>query len=180
VAEQRSSYMPKGHKQAHLIDPGPFALDLYRLICMVFADRQIAKHGETSRAIHEMRISYLFPEVTRILISCATAMRIEFDQRQSRSAIEQRECGKLYPSWATNRKKVEVLGLREACNKIIHATDVRFDAVIPNAPLNPDEEGAYLRPYVYLYGTKDREDWRVVLSVLDFAECGSTALMQWG
>jgi hypothetical protein len=180
MAEQKFPYLPKGRMHAHAIDPGPFALDLYRLICMVLADRQVAKHGITSRPALELRISYLFPEVTRILISSATALRIGFDQRPKRFAIERSDCGKLFPSWATDQKKVQVLGLREACNKIIHATDVRFDAVIPDAAVNPDEEGSYLRPYVYLYGTKDREDWRAVLSVLDFAQWGTTALMRWG
>src|SRR5438552_922110 len=123
MAEQQFAYLPKGTKQAHTIDPGSFTLDLYRLICMILADRQVAKDGIVSRPMLELRITYLVPEVSRILISCATALRIEFDQRSRRSAIEKRECGKLFPSWGTDQKKVKVLGLREACNKIIHATD---------------------------------------------------------
>jgi len=34
----------------------------------------------------------------------------------------------------------DVLRLREACNKIIHATDIRFDVVVPDAATNPDED----------------------------------------
>jgi hypothetical protein len=139
-------------KQPHAIEPGAFTLDLYRLLCMLWADRQVAKHAVTSKSINELQGMYFRTEVTRILISCATGLRITFDQSPKRSAIEQRDCGKLFPGWATDPKRVEMLGLREACNKIIHATDIRFDVVPPNAAMNPDEEGAYFRPYTCTEG----------------------------
>jgi hypothetical protein len=67
-----------------------------------------------------------------------------------------------------------VLKLREACNKIIHATDIRFDVVTPDKA-NPDEEDAYILPRLYLYGKKDRSDWRAVLSIVDFVKWGAAA-----
>jgi hypothetical protein len=56
----------------------------------------------------------------------------------------------------TAKRKSEVLSLREACN-IIHASEIKEDLVIPNRALNPDNEGAYLRPYLYLYGAKGKQ-----------------------
>ena len=34
---------------------------------------------------------------------------------------------------------------------------------IPDAANNPDEEGAYYQPRLYLYGSKGHNDWRAEL-----------------
>ena len=72
-----------------------------------------------------------------------------------------------------------MLRLREACNKIIHATDIRFDVVVPDAATNPDEEGAYCLPQLYLYGSKGHNDWRAELSLIDFARWGTATFLGW-
>lgn len=158
----------------HAIEPGAFTLDLYRLVCMVLASRQVANHERIDRRIHTLQKTYLRAEVTRILTSCAIVLRIQLERyvRRKESAIERLDCGKLFPNWKTNRKKGEVLYLREACNEIIHATDVRFGVMNPNAVM----KSAYLRPYLFLYGRKGRDDWRAVLSLIDFAKYGSAFL----
>lgn len=163
-------------KQPHAIEPGAFVLDLYRLVCMVSASADVARRGLTAPTIAMMQGGFFKSEVTRILISCAAGLRIRFDQSHAPPSDEDRsDCGRLFPNWATDPKKVEVLRLREACNKIIHATDIRFDVVIPDAAINPDEEGAYYRPHLYLYGSKGRNDWRAELSLIDFARWGAMA-----
>jgi hypothetical protein len=163
-------------KQPHAIEPGAFVLDLYRLICMVSASRAVARRGLTAPALAMMQGGFFKSEVTRILISCAAGLRIRFDQLNGLTNGDERsDCGKLFPNWATDPNKVEVLSLREACNKIIHATDIRFDVVVPNAAINPDEEGAYYLPHLYLYGSKGRNDWRAELSLIDFARWGAVA-----
>jgi hypothetical protein len=165
-----------GKKQGHAIERGSFTLDLYRLICMVSASREVARRGLTAPTIAMMQGGFFKSEVTRILISCAAGLRIQFDQSQGPTNDDERsDCGKLFPNWATDPKTVEVLTLREACNKIIHATDIRFDVVVPDAAMNPDEEGAYYQPRLYLYGSKGRNDWRAELSLIDFARWGAVA-----
>ena len=52
---------------------------------------------------------------------------------------------------------------------------IRFDVVVPDAAMNPDEEGAYYQPRLYLYGSKGRDDWRAELSLIDFARRGAVA-----
>jgi hypothetical protein len=164
-------------KQGHLVASDPFRLDLYRLLCMVLADRLIATRSVKSYSINDLQDAYLRTEVTRILISCATGLRILLDQShpQAKAIKVERisDCGKLYPSWP--KRKSEVLKLRAACNKIIHATDIRFDVATPDKANNPDEEGAYILPRLYLYGKKDRSDWRAVLSIFDFVKWGAAA-----
>ncbi|MGY8679071.1 hypothetical protein Q2941_14905 [Bradyrhizobium sp. UFLA05-153] len=173
---EEQPYLP-GRKQSHAIERGQFVLDLYRLLCIVSSSRDVASHGLTSPAIAMMQAGFFKAEVTRILISCAVGLRIRFDQSLGGPTDDQRsDCGKLFPNWATDPDKVEALTLREACNKIIHATDIRFDVVAPGSTTNRiHEAGAYYQPHLYLYGSKGREDWRAELSLTDFARWGAVA-----
>ncbi len=68
--------------------------------------------------------------------------------------------------------------MREACNKIIHATEPRFDVEQPYLS-DPLAEGDYVGPYIYLYGTKGSENWRAVLSIIDFAKWGTATFLGW-
>jgi hypothetical protein len=53
-------------------------LDIYRLVCLVLADKPVAKLGK--RRLTIFKDQYVRPEVTRILISTAVALRIRFDR----------------------------------------------------------------------------------------------------
>jgi hypothetical protein len=44
-------HLPEYYKPGHTIEPGPFLLDLYRLLCMVLADKQLAQLSEHSPRI---------------------------------------------------------------------------------------------------------------------------------
>ena len=113
MAEQKP-FLPK---LGHMVEQSAFTLDLYRLVCMVLADRKVASFSAESDAISELQATYLRPEVTRILISCAAGLRIVFDQHPRRATLDARtDCGKLYRDWTANKSKVEVLTLREACS----------------------------------------------------------------
>lgn len=175
--EKLDGFFPK---QGYSVEAGTFTLDLYRLVCMFLADRQIAKHTVTFRSIDVLQEKYFKTEVTRILTSCATGIRILFDNRPTfRGVPDRSDCGKLYPNWANDQSTFEVLTIREACNKIIHATDIRFDVVIPDRQNNPDQEGTYHQPSLYLYGSKNRNNWRAELSILDFTKWGTAAFLRW-
>jgi hypothetical protein len=138
----------------------------------VLGDKPGAKLGPGYYHITRLKEGFVRPEVTRILISTAVALRIKFEElKDPRDLADLKTafCGKLYPRWPNTKNTP--LTLREACNKIIHAEQIRFDVVIPDAKYNPDVEGAYLsRPYLYLYGTKDGEHWRAQLHLIEFAE----------
>jgi hypothetical protein len=87
------------------------------------------------------------------------------------------DCGRLYRDWARKKRKVEALPLREACNKIIHATEIRFDVVSPRGHL-PNYPGSYIRPQLYLYGKKGRLEWRAKLSMVEFARRATAVLLR--
>jgi hypothetical protein len=63
-----------------------------------------------------------------------------------------------------------LLPLREACNKIVNATDSKDDLA-----RNPNEEGSYVRPFLYLYGTKENDGWRAQLSIVEFVRGAASA-----
>jgi hypothetical protein len=126
-------------------------------------------------SIAGLRDEYLYSELIRILTSTAAALRILFDQyQQDLAEVRQRPCGELFPDWPTTQQP-EVLTLREACNKIIHATKVHYDEDDPDPVHNPDQIGLYLRPYVHLYGAWGGHDWKAVLSIIDFAKLAVSA-----
>src|SRR5215831_13416556 len=157
----------------HQFDGGPFALDLYRLLAMVLSDQRIAGLGDERDAhvpsVWELQNRFCKAEILRILISSAVALRVllDQDQRQVRH-LRKQQCGSLWASWPKDRRKPGVLTLREACNKIIHSEDIRHDEVIPDRRYNPDEVGSYIRPFMYLYGTRRSVDWRAKLSIVEF------------
>jgi hypothetical protein len=168
-------------RDGHHFDPGPFALDLYRLLCMVLADPRVSDF-KTEDPILAIRNEYLGSEVIRILISTSVALRIWFDQTDERLFVGLKtDCGTLWPEWPKPKaKKGEVLTLREACNKIIHATKVHYDLVLemPGSASHPDPEERYILPFLFLYGEKGKQNWRAKLSIVDFVKWGVAAFQR--
>jgi hypothetical protein len=173
-------HLPRGHR----FDGESFALDVYRLLAIVLSDQQIARLGDETRhhqpPVWQLQERFRRGEVVRILISSAVALRASLDQYPKQfKATRKQSCGSLWPSWPKNKRKPEMLTLREACNKIIHSDDIRDDLVIPDRKYNPDETGAYIRPFLYLYGTKDGSRWRAKLSIVDFAQRAAYVFFYW-
>jgi hypothetical protein len=92
-------------KPGHHFDTGPSLVDLYRLLCIVTADKKLAKLEIQSKVISLLRGEYLDAELLRTLTSSSTALRILFDQRDPRELAFSRtkNCGKLYPEWPKKR-----------------------------------------------------------------------------
>jgi hypothetical protein len=164
-------------KSGQRFDPSPYALDLYRLLCTVLADKEVAELAvKGANGVAKLQAQYRAVEITRILVSSAVALRIVFDQYPGAfGELPQRACGTLYPNWPD--PVCEELTLREAFNKIIHATEINDDLVIPDEHRNPDEEGSYVRPFMYLYGTKDKTRWRAELSIVEFVRGAASAFL---
>jgi hypothetical protein len=51
----------------HRFDTGPFLLDLYRLFCLIFGDKQLAEMEDGSITIQTLRGEYVYSELIRIL-----------------------------------------------------------------------------------------------------------------
>ncbi len=86
VEEPDYAMAPRGHH----FDSGPFTLDLYRLLCMIVADKDIAGMTVSCRTIlksptlDRLHDDYVRTELIRILTSSSTALRILFDQHDPR------------------------------------------------------------------------------------------------
>ena len=149
---------------------------------MVLADRRVGALTEEGHpflpTVQQLQDRYRGSELIRILVSSAVTLRALFDQHPPTFGfLAKKDCGALWPRWPEQRPKSEVLNLREACNKIIHAVDFVDDLVIPSRKSNPDEVGSYIRPFLYLHGTKNSESWRAKLSIIDFARHGAVAFL---
>ena len=109
-------------------------------------------------------------EVLRILVSSAVALRILLDQHPRRfKSLKEKNCGQMAMLGPKQKWTRQPLTLRGACNKIIHAADIKADWVVPDQSRNPDERGAYIRRFLYLNGTPREADWHAKLSIVDFA-----------
>ena len=132
-------------KPGHRFDSGPIILDLYRLLSLVLAEKQVSVLIKAEfDGFAWLRERYLESEIVRILISAATSIRISFDQTDPLMFENlTTNCGTLH--WP-KQDKTEVLDLREACNKIIHATRINFDGRLDpmDHPSNPEPDPLYL------------------------------------
>jgi hypothetical protein len=145
-------------------DPGPLALDLYRLLSSYLSDQRMMKLGNDSSALSTLRDDYLYSETLRILISSAAGLHIAADQYGAAfDSLASMNCGVLWPQWP--KRKQAPLPLREACNKIIHAKDMAGD--VAKSYLH-----THVLPHVYLYGEKTGGRWRAKLSIVDYAKFG--------
>lgn len=156
-------------KPGHRFDSGPIILDLYRLLSLVLAEKQVSALIKAEfDGFAWLRERYLESEIVRILISAATSIRISFDQTDPLMFENlTTNCGTLH--WP-KQDKTEVLDLREACNKIIHATRINFDGRLDpmDHPSNPEPDPLYLYPFIHLHGQQHDRDWYAKLSITDF------------
>lgn len=162
---------------AELIDPHPLGkgghfpntqntvLELHRLLSIFLASKSFAElcthfPGEGFDPIYKIQ-EVETDEITRILLTLAITARVIDDREDREFRFLSSDCGTLRKNM--NEQDEELLSIREACNKIIHAKNVNFDV---------EEFGVhrYLKPYIYLYGTQKAMHWRVQLDVVKFCK----------
>ena len=100
-------------------------LDLYRLLNQFLASEHISNLCEDDAWFNEAigHLDHYFEnETTRILLSSAVLARV-IDDRDNHLKDFDTKCGELITD-LTNPNNVIDLNLREACNKIIHATTI--------------------------------------------------------
>jgi hypothetical protein len=140
-------------------------VELHRLLSIFLASRHFAElckeyPGEGYDPIYEIQ-AVESDEITRILLSLAVTARVVDDREQQVFGLVGSDCG-IFQSDIHNQA-TEVLEIREACNKLIHAKTVRFDV---------EELGVqrYLNPIVYLYGSFHEKEWKAQLDIIKFCK----------
>jgi hypothetical protein len=157
--------IPKNYpnREGHLPDMQTVFLDLYRLLSIFLASKNFAElrseHGLDP--ISELQEPE-FDEITRILISSAVIARI-IDDRDDNFLLENNtECGWLIEDLTNEDIKID-LSLRQACNKIIHATKIGTD-------LEKENYKSYFNPFIYFYGKHGNKKWKACLDIIEYAK----------
>lgn len=152
-------------KGGHFPNTGNVVVELHRLLAIFLASRHFAELAQTFPGegfdpifrIQEVE----FDEITRILLNLAITARVVDDREQRIFELLGSDCGTLQDD--IRNQATNVLEIREACNKVIHAETVRFDV---------EELGVqrYMNPIIYLYGTLQGKRWRAQLDVIKFCK----------
>lgn len=142
----------------------------YRLLTIFLASKPLSKlrdgeynSGPDILAQHEQ------PEIEHLLIQIAILYRISDDNARAGRTLNgpwNPTVGRLYRD--ASKEESGDLSLREACNKIIHVTKLRYDVVDGEYPWQN-----YVQPTLYLYGHKANQEWKAELDVKGF--CGALA-----
>jgi len=140
-------------------------IELHRLLSTFLASKGFAElctnyPGEGFDPIYKIQ-EVEGDEITRVLLNLAITARVIDDREDGIFVLFGADCGILQRDLTS--PDVVALSLREACNKIIHASKVRFDV---------EELGLqrFFNPIIYLYGNLNGRDWRVQLNVIDFCK----------
>lgn len=145
-------------------------LDIYRLITIFLASEPISRlevpKSYGSDPLQQFA-DFERDEITRILLTIAATVRV-IDDRESRIFdLVAFECGSLVLDVERSTGPI-ALTVREACNKILHASEVLFDRI------DPTDGASFLRGTILLTGTNRARNWRASVDVVQFSrECAS-------
>lgn len=191
---------------SYVIDRESIKLDGYRLLCLFYANKEIARRSDPVKefpdAAAKLEDDYFARELTRLLLSIAIALRTLDDQMQGLAQSDDARTKYMAARQIANDHFTCVLSedlpLREVCNKIIHAVTVEPFQTDGQHPHEYDEMAMdswrehhdhdsdtqpplglgwqHLSGFVGLSGTRGRERWAHVLCVPTFIEAIYVAL----
>ncbi|MDX2464907.1 MAG: hypothetical protein QNK31_10400 [Porticoccus sp.] len=141
-------------------------LELHRLVAIFLASKNFSELVEDPTGEHYDPILDIQEsesnEITRILLYLSTLARVIDDREHRFLDALATNCGYLY--WEEGYSRREDLTLRDACNKIIHATKIRGDIDEVSYP-------PHLNPTMYFYGTTLADKpWKAELNIIEFAK----------
>lgn len=141
----------------------------YRLLCGFLASPQLAKLTEArlDDPISGLRDEFEQVEIAHHLVEIAIYCRTAQDFFLRLTPLNADWLSNPVGSLKTqiNNRRSEALTFREACHKLIHAEDITWEV--------QNEKGGhkrYLKPTVFLYGTKSRQKWKATLNVTQFVK----------
>ena len=148
--------------------------ELFRIVCYFHASASLSSPENQVGRIPVLQLlaeDNQESEIVSSLLNVAMRIRLLDEQLWDKSDEIKRnftyKTGLLWESEATS--KVNDLSVREACNKIIHASDIGFfvdESKYDTDVLSP----RYLLPRISLYGNRGRSPWRAEVSVDEFIE----------
>ena len=167
-----AEYIPSQprRRQGHLPNTDYAIVELHRLLAIFLSSKNFAKlsqgfNGEQFDPIEKIQ-DVEEDESARILLTLAITARVIGDEECGKFS-EGSDCGTLQADNLVNKNIP--LTLREACNKLIHATKIQGDIEGP-------EGRRYRLPTIYLYGSFNQKQWRAELDVIKFCKAYITAV----
>jgi hypothetical protein len=156
-----------------MLDTSLVRRELFLLLSIFLADKPINtrfQHTRIPRLANEQAVE----EITRLLAVTASILRARDDyamdevRRSGKHSdwlkeLQSQPCGTLQRD--INSTDVVPLTMRVACNKIIHATNFRFD-------VEGEFEDSYVKPVLYFYGREKGKEWRAVLDIIRYVDVG--------
>jgi hypothetical protein len=187
------------------LDSEQIKLNAYRLACLFFANKEIARRSDPSSPDAPARLEQQFftREMTHLLLQIAIALRVMDDQMLALAPNDAKRVGYVRRRDETNRRfscvMFDTLTLRQVCNKIIHAlivephvtkADLSHDlddrAAFYASPEDMEESGGvewapvewrHLTGNIRLGGRDGKEEWFQLLEVPVFVEAITSLLL---
>ena len=174
----RVSLSPKSAKRTpvtngHHPNISNVLLDIYRLLTIFMASKGVAEleiplpHLYAEDPLQRFD-EFESDEITRILLTVAITVRVIDDHESRMFDFLALNCGCL-TSNTGGTMLVSALTVREACNKVLHASKIEFErTTLPNGR-------CFLQPRIHLSGTDHRQQtWQANLDIVLFCrECTS-------
>jgi hypothetical protein len=171
-------------KGVYVIDRGAVLLKAYQLLCLFFANKEIARRsapGDDGAPLRRLERRFFEGEASRLLIEVAVAVRVLDDQARRLPAGDERRLDHERRMAAVRHHPYGMfddlgLDLREACNKLIHSDVMEphtregwepheFDLGHRHGEEDRSVEWAHLNGYVRLSGTRSGKEWYVLLDL---------------
>lgn len=140
---------------------------LYMLGCIFFASPGFGSGAYRYEFNYDLRLRFQEAEANTLLVSIAAAVRrrtelLDDFERSQIAQVAPASVGSLVKDIRQKERSVD-LSFREACNKIIHAKQIKFDY---------DERtcrrGGVLNPTVHCYGTHGKLEWKASIQIYSF------------
>lgn len=186
------------------LDAEQIKLNAYRLGCLFFANKEIARRSDPASpsAAAQLEQHFFVREMSHLLLQIAIALRVMDDQMRARPKDDAKRAEYFRRRDDTDKRfqcmMFDDLPLREVCNKIIHALTVEphlTEAVgdhhlddLANeygCPEDAEDSGTiqwdpvkwnHLTGNIRLVGRKGSEEWYLILEVPTFIEAISSLL----
>lgn len=102
-----------------IIDMTTLRRDLYFVMCLLLADKEVAK---IEKVVDWSSVFYE-SEVCRLMLWIATAVRGLLELKGKNDGIKDSVCGEYWPDFP-NPEDLRPLTIRQACNSVIHSTTI--------------------------------------------------------
>lgn len=147
------------------VDQSRVQLLSFRLLTIFLASENLHSlcNGEYNSGADILANTFEKVEIEHLMLQIATLFRSADASARDELTFN--------PRWNPNVGKLEEpissqakdLTLREACNKIIHVREIKYEVIKGDYEWN-----RFLKPTIYLYGKRQEIRWRAILDVKTF------------